>query len=73
MGKIIQRQLGRVEARDKAPYSASDDVVKLVIARCTEIESGGVWCQRLQIQLRLRRGALRPAVQKGENRGHYLQ
>jgi hypothetical protein len=94
MGKIVQRQLGpiekRVEARDKVPFSASDDVFKLVIGRCTETESGGrmidviltkgqadraggVGCQRRQLQLRLRRGGLKPVGQKGENHGYYLQ
>ena len=30
-----------VEARYKIPFEHSDDVVKLVVSRCTESESGG--------------------------------
>jgi type VI secretion system protein VasG len=45
LGKIVQLQLGRikkrVEARYKIPFAASDAVVKLVVSRCTESESGG--------------------------------
>ena len=31
----------RVEARYKIPFEYGDDVVKLVVSRCTESESGG--------------------------------
>ena len=45
LGKIVQLQLGRikkrVEARYKIPFTVSDAVVKLVVSRCTESESGG--------------------------------
>jgi type VI secretion system protein VasG len=45
LGKIVVLQLGRikkrVEARYKIPFEVSDDVVKLVVGRCTESESGG--------------------------------
>ncbi len=45
MGKIIRLQLGRVQKRIqqnyRIPFSYSDDVVKLIASRCTEIESGG--------------------------------
>jgi type VI secretion system protein VasG len=45
LGKIVQLQLGRikkrVEARYKIPFVVGDDVVKLVVSRCTENESGG--------------------------------
>ena len=45
LGKIVQLQLGRikkrVEARYKIPFTVSDEVVKLVVSRCTESESGG--------------------------------
>jgi type VI secretion system protein VasG len=45
LGKIVALQLGRikkrVEARYKMPFTYSDDVVKLVVSRCTESESGG--------------------------------
>ena len=44
LGKIVKLQLNRikkrVEARYKIPFE-SDDVVKLVVSRCTESESGG--------------------------------
>ena len=45
LGKIVTLQLNRikkrVEARYKIPFEYSDDVVKLVVSRCTESESGG--------------------------------
>jgi type VI secretion system protein VasG len=45
LGQIVKLQLGRikkrVEARYKIPFTVSDEVVKLVVSRCTESESGG--------------------------------
>jgi len=45
LGKIVVLQLNRikkrVEARYKIPFEYSEDVVKLVVSRCTESESGG--------------------------------
>jgi type VI secretion system protein VasG len=45
LGEIVKLQLGRikkrVEARYKIPFSYGEDVVKLVVSRCTESESGG--------------------------------
>jgi type VI secretion system protein VasG len=45
LGKIVHLQLNRikkrVEARYKIPFAYSDEVVKLVVSRCTESESGG--------------------------------
>jgi len=45
LGQIVRLQLNRikkrVEARYKIPFDYSDDVVKLVVSRCTEGESGG--------------------------------
>jgi len=45
LGKIVVLQLNRikkrVEARYKIPFEFGDDVVKLVVSRCTESESGG--------------------------------
>jgi type VI secretion system protein VasG len=45
LGKIVKLQLNRikkrVEARYKIPFEYSDEVVKLVVSRCTESESGG--------------------------------
>jgi type VI secretion system protein VasG len=45
LGRIVKLQLGRikkrVEARYKIPFEYGDDVVKLVVSRCTESESGG--------------------------------
>jgi type VI secretion system protein VasG len=45
LGSIVKLQLGRikkrVEARYKIPFVVGDDVVKLVVSRCTESESGG--------------------------------
>ena len=42
---IVKLQLGRikkrVEARYKIPFTYTDDVVQLVVSRCTENESGG--------------------------------
>ncbi len=45
LGQIVKLQLNRikkrVEARYKIPFVYGDDVVKLVVSRCTEGESGG--------------------------------
>ncbi|SFV04748.1 type VI secretion system ATPase TssH [Pseudoduganella namucuonensis] len=45
LGQIVKLQLNRikkrVEARYKIPFQYSEDVVKLVVSRCTEGESGG--------------------------------
>jgi type VI secretion system protein VasG len=45
LGKIVALQLNRikkrVEARYKIPFTCDEDVVKLVVSRCTESESGG--------------------------------
>ncbi|MBB4128579.1 type VI secretion system protein VasG [Xanthomonas translucens] len=45
LGEIVKLQLNRikqrVEARYKIPFDYDDDVVKLVVSRCTESESGG--------------------------------
>ncbi len=45
LGQIVKLQLNRikkrVEARYKIPFEYSDEVVKLVVSRCTESESGG--------------------------------
>jgi type VI secretion system protein VasG len=45
LGRIVQLQLGRikkrVEERYRVPFEVDDAVVKLVISRCTESESGG--------------------------------
>ena len=37
----LNRIKKRVEARYKIPFNYSDEVVKLVVSRCTESESGG--------------------------------
>ncbi|NMW23207.1 type VI secretion system ATPase TssH, partial [Rhodanobacter denitrificans] len=45
LGKIVKLQLNRikkrVEARYKIPFEYDENVVKLVVDRCTETESGG--------------------------------
>ena len=45
LGKIVRLQLNRIkkriEARYKIPFNYSDDVIALVVSRCTESESGG--------------------------------
>jgi type VI secretion system protein VasG len=45
LGQIVKLQLGRikkrVEARYKIPFNFTEEVVKLVVSRCTESESGG--------------------------------
>jgi type VI secretion system protein VasG len=45
LGDIVRLQLGRVERRireqHKVPFTYGDEVVELIIARCTEVESGG--------------------------------
>jgi type VI secretion system protein VasG len=45
LGEIVKLQLGRIkkriEARYKIPFEYDEDVVRLVVSRCTESESGG--------------------------------
>jgi len=45
LGKIVKLQLNRIrqriEARYRIPFEYGDDVVQLVVSRCTESESGG--------------------------------
>jgi len=45
IGLIARLQLGRIEKRiaeaHKIPFSYDDEVIKLIISRCTELESGG--------------------------------
>ncbi len=45
LGNIIRLQLNRIKKRiaenHKAQFSYSDEVVKLIASRCTEVESGG--------------------------------
>lgn len=45
LGQIVKLQLNRikkrVEARYKIPFEYGEDVVRLVVSRCTESESGG--------------------------------
>ncbi len=45
MGSIVRLQLGRIAKRVRTnhgiPFEYGDDVVKLVVSRCTEAESGG--------------------------------
>jgi len=45
LGEIVKLQLGRIqkriEARYKIPFEYDEEVVKLVVSRCTESESGG--------------------------------
>ncbi|WP_284615952.1 type VI secretion system ATPase TssH [Aquabacterium humicola] len=45
LGRIVKLQLGRikkrVEQRYKIPFEVDDEVIKLVVSRCTESESGG--------------------------------
>jgi type VI secretion system protein VasG len=45
LGRIVRLQLDRikkrVESRYKIPFEYGDDVVQLVVSRCTESESGG--------------------------------
>jgi type VI secretion system protein VasG len=45
LGNIIRLQLNRIKKRiaenHKAQFSYTDDVVKLISSRCTEVESGG--------------------------------
>ena len=45
LARIVKLQLGRIkkriEERHKVPFEYTDDVIKLVVSRCTESESGG--------------------------------
>ena len=45
IGKIVRLQLGRIQKRvlahHKLPFTYTDEVVKLIVSRCTELESGG--------------------------------
>lgn len=45
LGRIVRLQLGRIkkriEERHKVPFEYGEDVIRLVVSRCTESESGG--------------------------------
>jgi type VI secretion system protein VasG len=45
IGKIARLQLGRIAKRvqtgHRVPFTYDDEVVKLIVSRCTELESGG--------------------------------
>jgi type VI secretion system protein VasG len=45
IGNIARLQLGRITKRigesHKLPFTYDDEVVKLIVSRCTEVESGG--------------------------------
>ncbi|TVR64336.1 MAG: type VI secretion system ATPase TssH [Candidatus Competibacteraceae bacterium] len=45
IGDIVRLQLGRIAKRilenHKVPFGYDDEVVKLIVSRCTELESGG--------------------------------
>jgi type VI secretion system protein VasG len=45
LGSIVRLQLGRIAKRvtdhHKIPFTYDDDAVKLIVSRCTEVESGG--------------------------------
>ncbi len=45
LASIVRLQLGRVASRvtehHKIPFTYDDDAVKLIVSRCTEVESGG--------------------------------
>jgi type VI secretion system protein VasG len=45
IGAIARLQLGRIQKRiedtHKVPFTYDDEVVKLIVSRCTELESGG--------------------------------
>jgi type VI secretion system protein VasG len=45
LSSIVRLQLGRikqrVEAHHKIPFTYDEDAVKLIVSRCTEVESGG--------------------------------
>ena len=45
LGNIVRLQLGRIARRvtdhHKIPFTYDDEAVKLIVSRCTEVESGG--------------------------------
>ncbi|TCO78099.1 type VI secretion system protein VasG [Plasticicumulans lactativorans] len=45
LARIVRLQLGRIKKRveehHKVPFEYGEDVVKLIVSRCTEVESGG--------------------------------
>jgi type VI secretion system protein VasG len=45
LSNIVRLQLGRITKRvleyHKIPFTYGDDAVKLIVSRCTEVESGG--------------------------------
>jgi type VI secretion system protein VasG len=45
LGNIVRLQLGRIAKRvtehHRIPFNYDDDAVKLIVSRCTEVESGG--------------------------------
>jgi len=45
LASIVRLQLGRITKRvadhHRIPFSYDDEAVKLIVSRCTEVESGG--------------------------------
>jgi type VI secretion system protein VasG len=86
LGQIVKLQLNRikkrVEARYKIPFQYSEDVVKLVVSRCTESESGGRMIDAIltntmlpdisrEFLTRMMAGAVIPGVQVGVKEGEF--
>ena len=86
LGKIVKLQLNRikkrVEARYKIPFQYSEDVVKLVVSRCTEGESGGRMIDAIltntmlpdisrEFLTRMMEGGAIPGVQVGVKGGEF--
>jgi len=86
LGQIVRLQLDRikkrVEARYKIPFTYSDEVVKLVVSRCTESESGGRMIDAIltntmlpdvsrEFLTRMMRGAAIGRVEVGVNDGSF--
>jgi len=45
LSSIVRLQLGRIKQRveehHKVPFTYDDEAIKLIVSRCTEVESGG--------------------------------
>ena len=70
LSNIVRLQLGRIAKRvtehHRIPFNYDDDAVKLIVSRCTEVESGGRMIDAILTNTVL------PAISRVFDRGGYL-